>query len=565
MPRNWDPNAAARQLHIQQSMPWVQASHDRLQLALAAAVVPHKAQAAPFDCPPPPPGLDPDGRFITDHAGAASSPEEYSESKEPQTDNTRIRSGTSESSIVPQPLAIRQRGNSRGQSSRPSKDALPISDPVSIEKQNLQEFRKPSYMAPLLSYLNPTPTGSAVPNFLRPDDQHMEYFRRGLLTTFLGWLSTDPKPNIVEIDAISFYPISANPSQPDASILGERPQNMKTLSFGSGLLKEAISWEVNVPTHVSAPQLLPSHTPWAEHQSYTISAKSVPGFDPKTLLPTSRAPNLPPGVAHTRSNQKYSFPPSQYLGGRWLVIVLVERPGSGAIGDSERARRVLNPDPPTPHAFPAPTPAPAPSRGLGGVTVDNMLRNPSNPLTRAKSIADRPSVTSAPSSSQPPSQPQTNSPPKPRDSVPWHLIALPVSTITSRSTSTTSPPQPSPTPPPTSASSSTAKPLPSTAHEKFKSRQRRHKKRNSTLNPSTTTTASDVAAGSSEVEPEAEVEEKVQVKTVTHLRIDTKGRLPLFEGCGVKEGWWQGWMETCGTGEVGVGWWEVGGKKRKVS
>ncbi|KAF2238363.1 hypothetical protein EV356DRAFT_573462 [Viridothelium virens] len=513
-----------------QSLPHVHAAHDHMQFILQAPGFESTLQRTPFESPPPPPGVDNEGKLQGSRA-----PRGRVISTAPQTLGNRsssLASGTNTSCLRTTAVA--------------SEEFLPLT------------ADKNSPFRALLAYLNSRPTFNPIANFLQTDPAHLSNFRRGLLTTFLGWLGAESRPRVTHISAIKFY-------------TRDRGEASLRLDFRESLLYEAIHFEVNIPD--TSPH---SHRSSSGELSIEDPHNIVSGaglFGPEII-------DKDDNMAKLQENEHTS-----YQHGKWTVFVLVERPDPGHADDTMRNYRVETPAVDVGASF------------LNSFATLNLSHSRSRPLAKSE--------------------------------IPWHLIAFPshciykswagVETVHSeraRHISTSSSIEADTVdllrhPPPrasqsyalsgsqganrsVSASSAIAyqhgerdphPPLsphragPTHHRAQYGSTSRLFSAPSSyrrTARPCAdpmrgqllgeTATSLSSRPSSLAANPTEQAKHGMRERQTRNIRLQTGLRVPLMEGRGIRESYWEAWMEACRRGgEIGVVWWEGGGEKRKVS
>ncbi|KAI9655180.1 MAG: hypothetical protein M1821_005663 [Bathelium mastoideum] len=188
-----------------------------------------------FESPPPPPGVDMDGRLVYDYLAYRHIQDGHSHDQREGRPKSKGLARDADSQTLPSLDSTRfQKGTAC--------DSLPTANPQHPPPQppriNTVRFRS------LLAYLNPWPTADAIPNFLRPDLSRYFNFRRGLLTIFLGWLEAQTCFEASQLDAVLFYTI-------------DRGRTEEKAQFGLGVLHEAIAFEVGVPAAANSQEVVP--------------------------------------------------------------------------------------------------------------------------------------------------------------------------------------------------------------------------------------------------------------------------------------------------------------------
>ncbi|KAL9097866.1 MAG: hypothetical protein Q9165_000192 [Trypethelium subeluteriae] len=521
---------------LTQSLPRVHAAHDRMQFILQASDLESTLQFTPFESPPPPPGVDCEGKLVIN--------EEQKRRRAPE-----------ETVISTAPQTLRKRSTTLTSGTKTSCDSTTAAVP---EELSLTAGKNSPFRA-LLAYLNPRPTFNPIVNFLQIDPAHVPNFRRDLLTTFLEWLKAENRPQVTHIDAIKFYTRERNETSP-------RP------CFAGGLLYEAIHFEVNIPD--TSPHTYSSSVgEFSAKESNDI----VPGaglFGPEIIHKNDT-------MAEPRDDKHTS-----YQHGKWTVFVFVERASPGHPNDTTRNYRVQTPDADLGASF------------INSFATLNLSHSRSRPLAKSE--------------------------------IPWHLIAFPSHCIckswigvetrhSERLRHTSTPPfieadtadslghlVPEPlrfhalsgsqgANKSVSASSAVANqhgerdlhPLsslcradpthrralhgatsrlssaPSAYHHTAQPRTdptQRHLSGESARSPLSGSSSSSASS------PGEQAKQGTRERQTRNIRLRTGMRVPLMEGQGIRESYWEAWMEACRRGdEVGVVWWEGGGEKRKVS
>ena len=476
----------------------VQIAHYRLQRAISLSDPRAAPYAIPFESPPPPPGVDLDGKLISARLSLSSR----------------------------------------------------------------------------LAYLNHRPTFSSIRSFLRHDPLHVLDFRRGLLTTFLGWLEVEESQQVSRIDAISFYTMDGNNTEAKAG-------------FGLYVLYEAIHFEVSVP-------LTDSHSRYAMLDENLMQSVQ------------DTQSNDRPDDKNMDSDAEQRKKQDANQGDKWSVFVFVERLYPGASHDNVRTTRVgsgsvksnvgfnnllqdlslaeklpeLSNEPQTPWhliAFPSncihtsrvrnetvQEPSTRASRCHEGGSMDPPVRRTmsehsvinrrsdthaatsgpdiprqrtlgdSEPSTQQSCGQQRPSR-SATARQAPSSQQQTSVPPRPTDT----------SSVLTTTVNTNSYERPKSS---GQAENNRQEQAVSSSTHKFMS--------TFTFPRPSTQTHTSKSEHASLTHHSVESPSHKQGRRARNIRLNTKGRMPLMEGNGIREQFWEPWMAACSKGEVGIVWWE---------
>ena len=490
------------------SLPAVSAAHNNLQSAVNAPSALAARHATSFEAPLPAPGVDSDGKVNTVFFEHLRTPDigiftAVQKARYPPIDNGVV------------PARTPAQDANTGSSSFPDP---PLSGGGTQPRPNVD----PSFRS-LLAHLNARPTVNPIPNFLQPDPRHVTNFRRGLLTTFLGWLATESEPQFTKIDAVCFYTVDYGDPTSKAG-------------FQMGVLREAIKFEVSAPTKSS--------------DSGTTRMGSMQGQ-----------------YEEQASNQTE----------KWTVFVLVEQPHPGPPADTTRPQRVqmgsANSNTNFIHPFEnlnlqqsspsAPTRLETPwhlvafptrciSSMNSGVDTQQVPSSSVQSSFNPNPTGQTAQHTRARSAPFPSNDPSPHAPSSYTQSYmhqfPQPPTALPAAMARPRGNNphSSGPHRVTPRNPSTRARQAPP-PLPTvsrSAEQQQQQQQQQHRRHQPTSAPYP-------------IPPSSRPQTKEWV--VRNARVNTGGRIPLMEGGWIQEQFWREWMEGCRIGEVGVAWWELDG------
>lgn len=530
------------------SLPAVQAAHDNLQLAINAPNPRAVLYATSFEAPPPPPGVDSDGKSVSITQFSL-----FKCTRVIFNSEQRHRSSSRGNGIVGAGTLAH---DPNAGSSLYFNSGIPEGG-VQPRTNAVHPLRS------LFAYLNPRPTANPIPKFLQLDPLHSPNFRRGLLVTLLGWFGAESHPHVSYIDSILFYTI-------------DHGDAISKASFGLGTLYEAVYFEVNIPTKSSRDHNSSNNGPFMSYGA---------GY---------------PGMINMESIRDRHQEQASFQSEKWTVFVLVEKPHPGTPGDTLRSHRVdmsaVNLDENFILPFQALNLGRSSQRANKGLeTPWHLIAFPSRCINTSRIGFEtwQPSPRQEPFSlnANPTGQPYQyttgfNSslayqPPNPGPATFWsheptqqgphsHQRAPPV--MDPGSSAAYLQPDSASFPvmheyqfPPSQPQSSFAVQQPSVpttsrfmtyqhAPGQQQSRPRRHQHSAST--PASTFAFPAPPSRARVAPPQQQTKEWL----TRNIRMNTKGRMPLMEGSGIREEFWRDWMEGCRSGEVGVAWWENGQK-----